>query len=204
MASVAKLLAVGAGLALIAAALAPRRRRPELLLPASVHRVPGLERVPERTLLAWLNDAERRRLDGDALATIVSLESGWNPRAENVTAGRAVGLLQWTASGASILGLSLDEILSAPLERQMEWVLDWFERVLRRRRPQRADDYYLVPLGRANLIGFPDEHVIFASDSREYRANPNLDTDSDGKISVGDIRAAFWRRRRGAKLVRLA
>jgi hypothetical protein len=131
--------------------------------------------------------AARHGWDPNGIALVISEESRFNPAAKNPY-GTASGLLQFIESTAQKLGTTTAQIRAMSAEEQIPLVERYYEMTMRRV-PTRLEDYVFPPLGRADLIGAPDDTVIFSQGSQEYAANPGLDVNGDGVITVGDVRS---------------
>jgi hypothetical protein len=149
--------------------------------------LPGTNTVSSAFLAGLVAMATRHGWDPNGIALVISEESRFNPAAKNPY-GTASGLLQFIESTAQKLGTTTAQIRGMSAEEQLPLVERYYEMTMRRT-PTRLEDYVFPPLGRADLIGAPDSTTIFSQGSQEYDANPGLDVNSDGVITVGDVRS---------------
>jgi hypothetical protein len=165
--------------------------------------VPGASRTSDAFRQAFGAMVDVHGWDGDAIAAVISNESGFNPAAMNPLPGQsAVGLLQFIRSTLAALGwLGTREQFAALSDVQQ---LPFVERYyLNAVDPgaHRPVDYYLATWGAPP--GLPDDHVLAAAGSVVYELNKSLDTNRDGVITVADLGAvvdAKIRRAGGARL----
>jgi hypothetical protein len=151
--------------------------------------VPGLAATTDGFRRGLLELANRHSWDGDALATVISLESGFRAAAKNPLPNQtAVGILQFTAATLKALGFngSRDDFARLSAVEQLPFVERYFVNAERLGKLERPVDYYLVVLGLKP--GLPDSHVIAGRDSTIYELNKSLDADNDGLIQVSDVR----------------
>lgn len=150
--------------------------------------VPGIEKVTPSFVRSLIDLSQRNGWDPSGIALVISEESGFNPAAKN-PGGSASGLIQFIESTAKLLGTTTAAIRQMSAEQQLPLVERFFQMTLKGKIPDRIEDYILAPLGRPDLIGKPDDTVIFEQGSPEYDANTALDRDHKGTITVGDMRA---------------
>lgn len=150
--------------------------------------VPGLEKMTPAFLRGLVDLAERNGWDPSGIALVIAEESGFNPAAKNPN-GSASGLIQFIESTAKSLGTTTAAIRQMSAVEQLPLVEKFFQMSMGKKIPERIEDYILAPLGRPDMIGRPDETVIYTKGSPEYDANAGLDRDGDGTITVGDMRA---------------
>lgn len=176
--------------------------------------VPGTERLSRENVAAFLDMCDRHGWSADAIAAVISLESGWSP-----TAGAgawspsrtASGLLQFIEATAKGLGVTPTSrkpaavtsgagdgrawatwtILGMAISQQIPLVEAYYERTLEGRSP-RLVDYYLAAYGSAH-IGKPLDAVLSRAGERIYEQNRGLDLDADGVIEVADLDALVRR-----------
>lgn len=118
----------------------------------------------------------------DFLMGVMTLESNLNPQARNKYT-KATGLIQFLPSTAVGLGTTIYELQKMNFIEQMDWVKKYFL-------PYVGDlntleDVYMAVLYPA-AIGKGPNHVLFQAPSTAYTQNAGLDTNNDGKITVGD------------------
>lgn len=150
--------------------------------------VPGLEKMTPAFVRGLSDLASRNGWDPSGIALIIYSESRFDPAAKNPK-GSASGLIQFIESTAKALGTTTEEIRKMSAEEQLPLIEKYFQMTLKGRVPDRFEDYYFPVLGRTDLMGKPDETVIWTRGSDEYDGNTGLDRDKDGQITVGDIRA---------------
>lgn len=166
--------------------------------------VPGLSKTTPAFRRLLLDIAERNGWEVDALAAVISSESGFKADARNTLPGQtATGLIQMTdatAKGLGIKGGAPAGVLELSAEQQLPYVEAYFRRAFGDRKPRRVD-YYLALWG--NGVGRPAEHVLAReSDPRTFNSgkdnlftlNKGLDRDKDGQIEVSDLDAAVGAR----------
>lgn len=169
---------------------------------ASLLAVPGLASTSAAFRARLYSLAVRGGWNPDAIAAVISTESRFNPRARSGTSS-AVGLLQWVAATARLLGTNAEALLRMTAEEQLDVVERFYQRMLPGRAPKDPAAYYLVNWGRGDLADAPDEHVVWRAGSPEYDANRAVDRGSKGYLTVGDLKAPFretWRAAGGARL----
>ncbi len=136
---------------------------------------------------AFSRMVERHDWDGDAIAAVISNESGFNPAAKNPEPGQsAVGLLQFIKSTLEMLGFhgTRDEFAALTDTQQLPFVEDYFARAVGDGK-HRPVDYYLANWGAP--AGLPMDHVLASQGENSYELNKGLDKDHDGKIEVADL-----------------
>lgn len=145
------------------------------------------------------------------LLLVMYLESGVNPGARNPNGG-ATGLIQFMPATLKGMGLS-DRGVKTFGQKSAEDQLDYVKKYVKAHQGliggkpfTSATQYYVAnffpialkkwngsnPIQNANVV-VVDSH---SSDSREraaYKANPILDANKDGKITVGDLTAVLMR-----------
>lgn len=143
-------------------------------------------------------------LDADAILGVMSLESGLNPQATNPTS-KATGLIQWMPATAKALGTTVDLLRGMTAVQQLEYVKRYLAPLRQKIREDEPGDYYMAVFMPA-YIGAPRETVLGEKGSQEilkgtgvtkdkiYFQNTakgaigtGLDTNADGKITVGDV-----------------
>lgn len=171
----------------------------------SILAVPGLAATSPLFLFDLYELAARNGWDADALAAVMSSESGFQPGAKNPKA-TASGLIQFTEATAKGLGTTTAAIRSMSAVDQLPLVERYFKRAFAgrplidvdggaRRGPDvRPVDYYLALWGSG--IGKPPEFVLARkSDPKSfnggtenlYTLNAGLDRNNDDEIRVSDL-----------------
>jgi transglycosylase-like protein with SLT domain len=123
------------------------------------------------------------------LDAVISLESGWNPRARNPLSD-ASGLIQfmpatlkavgWYKGAAAFRELSIPE--------QAPWIAKYLSGLPKWRVP---GDTYLAVFAPAH-VGAPDTRILFKRGSKAWQQNPGL-RGADGEITAGSVRAMALR-----------
>lgn len=154
--------------------------------------VPGLAKTSAAFVRSLLNMAERNGWSPTGIAAVIASESGFNPSAKN-PGSSATGLLQFTEGTAKSLGTTTAAIRNMGAIDQLALVEKFF-RANMPRVPSDPRDYKLVVFGRGDLVGSPDDTVVYAGNDENprmraaYEANRSLDTGSKGYISSLDLR----------------
>lgn len=153
----------------------------------SIAKVAGIARTSPAFRAGLYALADRHGWNVDAIAAVISSESGFDPAAKNPAPGQtAAGLLQWIDSTArNMFGISSATIASMSAEAQLPFVEKWFSRQLGDGL-HRPVDFYLVGWGAR--AGLPDDYVLAAKGQEIYRLNAALDGDQSGQITVSDLR----------------
>lgn len=149
---------------------------------------------------ALFDVAARNNWDPNALAAVIDLESGGDPRALNPDTG-ATGLIQFMPDTARSMGTSVEALAELPADRQLAYVEAFLRSNLAGRVLTDVGDYYLVTF-MPGRVGSPDSFVLARKGSDVYRLNRGLDVDQDGTLSVGDVRDVL-RRKYGTAQVRV-
>ena len=102
----------------------------------------------------------------------------------------AIGLIQLTSVAIKGWGVTLDQLAAMTAVKQ----LDYVEKYLTPYKGKMTDLYntYLAVFAPA-YIGRPDAQKVYASPTAAYAANKALDTNSDGVITVGEIKQVIKR-----------
>lgn len=149
--------------------------------------VPGAQRTSAKFRTNFAKMVGKHNWDGDAIAAVISNESGFDPSAKNPLPGQsAVGLLQFIGSTLKSLGYNgtRDQFASLKDWEQLVYVEQYYQRALGDGK-HRPVDYYLATWGSKPGRDYAD--VLAASGSKEYDLNKGLDTDGDGSITVEDL-----------------
>lgn len=149
--------------------------------------VQGIASTSQAFRAALLRTAEAIGANPDHLAAVISFESGFNPKAENLAGSSGVGLIQFTEPARTTLGVTREAILGMSDVEQLDLVRRYFARI---GKPlPTLDDVYLAVFRPAD-IGKPPETVILRAGTRAYDQNAGLDRSKKGFITVGDAAAA--------------
>jgi hypothetical protein len=135
---------------------------------------------------------DRNGWDGDAIAALISRESGFKAGAMNPTPGQtATGLIQFTIATLRGLGWSGTREQFAALDEleQLPYVERYFRRAFPNSTPARSVDYYLATWGAR--AGLPLDFVLATKGEKVYEINKGLDVNGDGFIRVEDLDAAL-------------
>lgn len=146
--------------------------------------VPGMKTTSAFFRAGLIDVAKKGSLDPDALAASISVESMFDPKAENPYSG-ASGLIQWMPATAALFHTSVEAIRRMSAEEQLPLIAAYFKRVAPKGLGR--DDVYLGIFSPA-YIGDPDEKVVSTSGHPVYEENKGLDFDHDGVVTVGNIR----------------
>jgi hypothetical protein len=158
----------------------------------SILAVAGLDQTTEVFRRRLLELANRHGWDVDAIATVISVESGFRAAIKNPDPrATAVGLLQFTAATLRRLGFlgTRDDFSRLSAEAQLPFVERYFVEAERGGKLLRPVDYYLVVWG--VRAGLPDSEVLAARDGpnpQTFDMNKSLDVNNDGVIHVSDLR----------------
>jgi hypothetical protein len=120
------------------------------------------------------------------LMLVMYFESRLNPAARNPY-GSATGLLQFTESTANAMGTTTSELAKMLAEEQLKYVLKYLAPF--KGRISSLGDLYLSVFY-PSTMGKPDNYVLPLS-AQWVNANKIFDTNKDGKITVGEIRAVL-------------
>jgi hypothetical protein len=152
---------------------------------ARILAVPGLEQTSAEFRRELWAMAARNAWDVDAIATVISIESGFNPSAKNPKA-TASGLIQFIDSTARSLGVAggAAEVRTMSDVQQLALVEIYYRRA-NASSAWRPVDFYLAGWGSGIGAGF--EHVLARQGENKYELNKGLDGDGSGAITVGDL-----------------
>lgn len=137
-----------------------------------------------------LAEGERRGWPRGELDAVISLESGWNPRARNPVSD-ASGLIQFMPATLKILGWHQGAAAFRELSiaEQAPWVGKYLSGLPRWRVP---GDTYLAVFAPA-YVGSPDSRILFPRGSKAWQQNPGL-RGADGEITAFSVRSMALRR----------
>lgn len=139
--------------------------------------------------------ASRLGMDTNAIAGVISLESGFNPAAVNPISN-ATGLIQFMPSTAKALGTTVEALRQMSDVDQLEYVEKYFRTFVGKLATR--GDYYLAVF-MPKFVGKPDTDVISTKGQKVYDQNSVLDADKDGVLTVGDVRLKLLNRIRLAE-----
>lgn len=176
---------------------------------ASLPAVAGLERVAseEPAFLGTFGDIVQNlgwdQARADALASLISHESGFKPDALNAFTKNHVGLIQFGPEIRSEWKISKEAMLDMSATEQLEYVEKFFRRAAQiGKTPVEtlpARDLAVAGFMPA-LLGKDDSYVAASADGSQgfykdsyknrkvYEQNP-MDTNEDGLLTLGEIRA---------------
>jgi hypothetical protein len=164
----------------------------------SILAVPGLAATSPEFRAALWDLAARNGWDVDALAAVMSGESGFRAAVQNPLPGQtATGLIQFIESTAKSLGTTTAELRKMTAVHQLPFVEKYYRRAfagkaLERLRPV---DYYIAVF-QASHVGKPTDFVFARSSDpltlqngtqSVYTLNKGLDRDKDGALTVADL-----------------
>ncbi|HEX7273139.1 MAG TPA: peptidoglycan-binding protein [Casimicrobiaceae bacterium] len=149
--------------------------------------VPGLAGTSPGFRAALWEMAAENGFDADAIATVMSSESGFDPSIRNPK-GTATGLIQFTEQTARTLGTSTAELAQMSATDQLPYVAAFYRR-MGITSAARPFDYYVVGLGQRPGLAMTQQVVS----DKNYDVNSSLDVDHDGRITVADMAAVFDR-----------
>ena len=119
--------------------------------------------------------------EGDLLGLMAS-ESGLDPSESN---GSHVGLIQFSADSAKLVGTSQSALLGMSRAQQMKYVDKYFE-YWKLPKGANAGQLYATVFAPAYASKDPNK-VLYSSPSREYSSNKPLDSNKDGKITISEM-----------------
>lgn len=156
--------------------------------PVELLAVHGLEKTSPGFRAELVRMAGRLGLNPSYIAAVISLESGFDPRAVNPITKNHVGLIQFDCkpgSTAERLGTSKAALLAMNATEQLKYV----ERFFRNAGPARlrnAGDYYMATF-LPKFVGQPKSFVLARRGEKIYDQNKGLDRDLSGELTVGDV-----------------
>lgn len=135
--------------------------------------------------------AERHGWNANAIYSVIMSESGGKPTAKNKRGG-AVGLLQFMPATLRGMGLTSADVLAMNASDQLALVERWFVGSPLRKNASPGEYYAVVFLpgryaSRVPRKGDAEGVVLTERGEQYYDWNPLLDTNQDGKITVGDL-----------------
>lgn len=154
-----------------------------------------IERVPvDRDAFARKVTAIAGRLgiNPDWLMIVMNFETAGKFLPGYYSSSGAVGLIQFTSAGASMVGSTKAYLATLSAVQQLDYVEKYFVNWKATGRMKRLEDVYDVVFQPAYL-GKPDSSVVHRSGSAAYAANKALDTNKDGAITAGEVRQVIRR-----------
>ncbi len=144
----------------------------------------GIERTTPEFRDAVNAMAERLDIAPQFLWLIMSFESAqsFDPAKRHPISG-AVGLIQFMPSTARAMGTSSDALARMSAVEQLTWVEKFFKPYAGRLK--NLEDAYMAVLW-PSAVGKGRDFVLWTEGSTEYLQNRGLDTNADGKITVGE------------------
>lgn len=167
----------------------------------SLYRHPKIETVSASDLNALVLASYRLGIEPDWLATVISFESGFNPRAQNPQS-RATGLIQFMPStGKALLGSASNDaavatLLAMPFKDQLTLAERYFAPY--RGKMNSLEDTYLAVFYPA-AIGTPPDHVVGRPGTAVYTQNQVFDPEKKGYITTEDVTSTIRKRYADAK-----
>jgi hypothetical protein len=160
----------------------------------SVAAIDGIEKLDADALRAFGELVESlgwTEEHGDHLASVIALESRFDPRAVNPSS-KATGLIQWLPSTARRHGTTVEAIREMTAAQQLELMRSYFE-PFRGVSPRDIAIAVLMPNDRngGSNIGASDDKVIAQAGEPAYDLNAGLDIGADGLITLGDVRQSY-------------
>jgi hypothetical protein len=154
--------------------------------------VPGIRRASARELEELERIAAHCSFDPDELATIISVESGWNPASHNsIRAGGLIGFLPSTLRRLGWNGAP-EEFWKLSIGEQLQYVARFYQPWCNR--IHHPGDLYLATFWPAS-VGAADEEIIAAQNGPNplvWAQNQGL-RGADGTITAGSVRAVVLR-----------
>ena len=144
---------------------------------------PGLQSRSPEFITRIQEVASRLQTDPNWLLTIMQLESGITPDAQNPQ-GKATGLIQFMPATAKALGTSVDALRSMADYEQLEYVEAFYRKYTGKLRG--PGDVYMVTFYPS--MAFRDSGTVIAKKGEPvYDQNSGLDTNKDDILTVGDV-----------------
>ena len=125
-------------------------------------------------------------LNPDYLMACMAFESGesFSPKKVNTAGSGATGLIQIMPRTAKGLGTTTEKLAATTPEQQLDYVEKYLSAY--KGKMHSLEDVYMAVLYPAD-IGKPVFTGVFSDPSVAYSQNKGLDTDKDGKVSIGKI-----------------
>lgn len=158
--------------------------------PLTLPAVRGLEKTSDAFKRKLIAVAGRLGIDPGYLAAVISFESAgtFSPSEPNLAGSGAVGLIQFMPGphgSAALLGTTTQALAAMTAERQLDFVEEFYRRVLGGRRVTELRDVYLCVIASGYVLS-PPGTVIYdkTKDPVRYERNKNLDLNHDDKITA--------------------
>jgi hypothetical protein len=149
--------------------------------------VRGLDAMSRQFRRGLVDLSARVKINPDWLASVMSLESGFNPAAVNPYA-KATGLIQFLPSTAKRLGTTVEALRGMTATEQLPWVEAYY-------RPFTGQIHSLEAMYMANFmpkyIGAGSDTIIASDPDLVYTQNKGFDRDGKGYITVGDVSSSI-------------
>lgn len=159
--------------------------------------IPGIEKTTPSFRRKLVEAAERIGIEPDVLATIIGFETitTFSAQSRNAASG-CLGLIGFCKTAAAAVAKAagrpmtgnqaLEWLYAMTAEEQLEEVVRYFKLWIPSPRPLTVEQAYLIVFAPAFAFK-PLTAVAYASGTPEYNLNRPMDTDQDGRITVGDI-----------------
>lgn len=130
--------------------------------------------------------------DPVAVGAVIEVESAasWSPairgpKVFSTPPGYPVGLLQFSPDTAKKLGTSTAKLAGMTFLQQAAYIPKYYALFGGPERFTRPADYYAAGWGSG--VGAADSYVLASEGDQNYKSNPLLDHNKDGKITVSDL-----------------
>lgn len=153
---------------------------------------PGIDRLSSAELAALERAARAIGTPPDCLAAVIAFETGgtFDPAARNPASG-ATGLIQFLPSTATALGTTVAELAELSFPAQLSFVVRFFRELGPRVEAYPTCDLLYLAVFFPRAVVQPDAFVIARRGEPAYDQNRGLDTNGDGTLTRGDVRAFF-------------
>ncbi len=132
----------------------------------------GIENADPTMLWNLYQEAERRGWDADAIAGIMSSESGFSPSVKNPYPGQtATGLIQMIEQSANAIGTTTADLARMTAVEQLPWVLKYYEHFGRGRQLEGSDFFRLGWGNDAANFSLPTSTVLAPMGSDLWELN---------------------------------
>lgn len=150
---------------------------------------PYLEQIPTSIRSQWISKltavAQALGIRPEWLMVVMYQESKLNPAARNGTV--AVGLIQFTTSGAASVGTTKADILKMGYIRQLDYVQKYFENVMKSTGPLRSIGEVYMATFLPSKVRAPLDTVLARKGQGIYAGNSGLDVTDDGILTKRDV-----------------
>lgn len=167
-------------------------------MPCVVPAFPGISRLSCGDWSALEATAKSIGTTPECLAAVISMESRFNPAATNVACLKkygdpdrcATGIIQFTPGVAKAYGTSPAALRAMSFEEQLPFVRRFYSRIEPGYDLTDCGNLYLATFAPAAL-GSADSDVLYRKDTHgdAYALNKAFDTNRDGTITAGEVRA---------------